>query len=183
MSFYNYLIDFTLTNVGTPTEPVTLAEAKNYCRVTTSADDALITDLITEAREAVEKATGTCLVQKTVKVWFNNPATNYNLPYGPMDQATFKLYDNVNSTEVLPANYRLVGGQYPSLNFPNWNQLRAEYTSGFASIPKELKIAIMDQINFDYENRGADIEHYDSYAVCEKTWRACQRYTRTSPIL
>lgn len=183
MSFYNYLIDFKLVNVGTPTEPVTLAEAKNYCRVTTNADDDLITDLITEAREAVEKATGLCLVTKNVTIWFNNPASNFTLPYGPMDQTTFKLYDNVNNTEVAPANYRLVGGEFPSLNFPIWNQLKATYTSGMVSVPKELKIAILDQINFDYENRGADIEHYDSYAVCEKTWRACQRYTRTSPIL
>jgi uncharacterized phiE125 gp8 family phage protein len=183
MSFYNYLFDFTLTNVGTPTEPVTLAEAKNYCRVTTSADDALITDLITEAREAIEKATGLCIVQKTVKIWFNNPASNFNIPYGPIDATTFKLYDNVNNTEVLPINYRLVGGQYPSLNFPIWNQLRAEYTSGFITLPKELKIAILDQIDFDYENRGADIERYDQTGVCQKAWRTCQRYTRTSPIL
>ena len=183
MSFYNYLIDFTLVNVGTPTEPVTLAEAKNYCRVTTNADDALITDLITEAREAVEKATGTCIVQKNVTIWFNNPASNFNLPYGPMDPTTFKLYDDINNTEVLAANYRLVGGQYPSLNFPIWNQLRATYTSGFTSVPKDLKTAILDQIDFDYENRGADIERYDQTGVCQKTWRACQRYTRTSPIL
>lgn len=183
MSFYNYLIDFKLVNVGVPTEPVTLAEAKNYCRVTTNADDDLITDLITEAREAVEKATGLCLVTKNVTIWFNNPASNFMLPYGPMDQTTFKLYDNVNNTEVAPTNYRLVGGEFPSLNFPIWNQLKATYTSGMVSVPKELKIAILDQINFDYENRGADIEHYDSYAVCQKTWRACQRYTRNSPIL
>jgi len=183
MSFYNYLIDFTLVNVGTPTEPVTLAEAKNYCRVTTSADDALITDLITEAREAVEKATGTCIVQKNVTIWFNNPASNFNLPYGPIDPTTFKLYDDINNTEVLAANYRLIGGQYPSLNFPIWNQLRASYTSGFTSVPKDLKTAILDQIDFDYENRGADIERYDQSGVCQKTWRACQRYTRTSPIL
>ena len=183
MSFYNYLIDFTLVNVGTPTEPVTLAEAKNYCRVTTNADDALITDLITEAREAVEKATGTCIVQKNVTIWFNNPASNFNLPYGPMDPTTFKLYDDINNTEVLAANYRLVGGQYPSLNFPIWNQLRATYTSGFTSVPKELKTAILDQIDFDYENRGADIERYDQTGVCQKAWRTCQRYTRTSPIL
>ena len=183
MSFYNYLIDYTLANVGTPTEPVTLAEAKNYCRVTTNADDSLITDLITEAREAIEKATGLCLVQKNVTIWFNNPASNFNLPYGPMDKTTFRLYDDINNIEVLAANYRLIGEQYPSLNYPIWNQMRATYTSGMVSVPKELKTAILDQIDFDYENRGADIERYDQTGVCQKAWRACQRYTRTSPIL
>ena len=183
MSFYNYLIDYKLVNVGTPTEPVTLAEAKNYCRVTTNADDNLITDLITEAREAVEKATGLCIVQKNVTIWFNNPSSNFNLPYGPVDTTTFKLYDTVNGTEILPANYFLIGGDYPSLNYPIWNQMKATYTSGMISVPKDLKTAILDQIDFDYENRGADIERYDQTGVCQKAWRACQRYTRTSPIL
>lgn len=183
MSFYNVLIDFKLVDNGTITEPVTLAEAKNYCRVTTNADDALITDLITESREAVEKATGLCLTSKLVSVWFNNPSGNFNLPFGPMDQTTFKLYDTANGTEVLPTNLHLIGDEYPVLQYPIWNQLKATYTSGMVTIPKELKVAILDQINFDYENRGADVEHYDSYAVCQKTWRACQRYTRTSPIL
>jgi len=41
----------------------------------------------------------------------------------------------------------------------------------------------LDQIDFDYENRGADVERYDQTGVCQKAWRACQRYTRTSPIL
>jgi hypothetical protein len=48
------------------------------------------------------------------------------------------------------------------------------------TVPKELKIAILDQINYGYENRGMDV---DDMGVCEKTWRVCQRWTRTSPIL
>lgn len=183
MSFYNYLIDYKLVDNGTVTEPVTLSEAKNYCRVSTSADDALITELITQAREAVEKATGLCITSKLVSVWFNNPASNFEMPFGPMDQTTFKLYDVANGGEVLPANYKLVGDLHPNLAFPIWNQLKATYTSGMTTVPKDLKVAILDQIDFDYENRGADTQHYDSYAVCQKTWRACQRYTRISPIL
>ena len=183
MSFYNYLIDYKQVDNGTITEPVTLAEAKNYCRVSTNADDDLITMLITEAREAVEKATGLCLTSKNISIWFNNPASNFNMPFGPMDKTTFKLYDITTGNEILPANYTLVGDEHPNLAYPIWNQLKATYTSGMASVPKELKTAILDQINFDYENRGADVEHYDSYAVCQKTWRACQRYTRVSPIL
>jgi len=183
MSFYNYIIDYTLADYGTITEPVTLAEAKNYCRVTTSADDALITDLITQARESVEKATGLCITPKTISVWFNNPAGNFNMPFGPMDQATFKLYNISTGLEIVAANYFLVGGEYPNLSFPLWNQLKATYRSSMVSVPKDLKVAILDQIDFDYENRGADIERYDQTGVCQKAWRACQRYTRVSPIL
>jgi hypothetical protein len=183
MSFYNYLVDYSLVDNGTITEPVTLAEAKNYCRVSTNADDDLITDLITQSREAIEKATGLCLTSKNVTIWFNNPAGNIQMPFGPMNSTTFKLYDTNTGNEILAANYFLTGDKYPSLEFPIWNKLKATYTSGFTTVPKDLKVAILDQIDFDYENRGADIERYDTYAVCQKAWRACQRYTRTSPIL
>jgi len=181
MSFYNYLIDYSLEYNAAVVEPVTLAEAKNYCRVTTNQDDALITDLITQAREAVEKATGLCIISRIVNVWFNNPSGGFQLPYGPITY--FMGLQDQNNNEVAPANYMLVGGQYPSLAFPIWNGLRATYQSGFDCVPKDLKIAILDQVDFDYENRGADIERYDQTGVCQKTWRACQRYTRTSPIL
>jgi uncharacterized phiE125 gp8 family phage protein len=183
MSFYNYLVDYTLVDNGTITEPVTLAEAKNYCRVSTTADDSLITILITQAREAIEKATGLCLTSKLVSVWFNNPAGNLEMPFGPMDPTTFKLYDLNTGNEVLAANYFLTGDKFPSLNFPIWNKLKATYTSGYSTVPKDLKVAILDQIDFDYENRGADVERYDQTGVCQKAWRACQRYTRVSPIL
>ncbi len=39
--------DFSAVPVAPITEPVTLAEAKLYCRVTTSAEDTLITLMIT----------------------------------------------------------------------------------------------------------------------------------------
>jgi uncharacterized phiE125 gp8 family phage protein len=46
-------------------EPVTLADAKAYCRVDTSDDDALITSLIASARRYVEKDTGLALKTQT----------------------------------------------------------------------------------------------------------------------
>jgi hypothetical protein len=181
MSFYNYLIDYTLEYNGEIVEPVTLAEAKNYCRVTTSADDALITDLITQARESVEKATGLCIVPRNVVAWFNNPAGLFQLPFGPVTY--FLGLQDQNGNQVSAANYNLIGGQFPSVIFPIWNGLRATYQSGYDCVPKDLKVAILDQIDYDYENRGADIERYDQTGVCQKAWRACQRYNRTSPIL
>ena len=183
MSFYNYLVDYTLVDDGAITEPVTLAEAKNYCRVSTNADDALITDLITEAREAIERATGLCITNKLVAIWFNNPSGNFTMPFGPMKAGSFKIYDNTTGNEILAANYFLNGLEFPTLSYPIWNGLKATYRSGMDNVPKDLKTAILDQIDFDYENRGADVERYDQSGVCQKAWRACQRYTRTSPIL
>ena len=46
-------------------EPVTLADAKAFCRVDITDDDTLITSLITSARKRVEKDTGLALLTQT----------------------------------------------------------------------------------------------------------------------
>ncbi len=43
----------------------------------------------------------------------------------------------------------------------------------------DLKVAILDQVSYDYENRGLDSDT----GICNKSWKACQRWTRVSPIL
>jgi len=175
---YNFIIDHTLVDYGVITEPVTVAEAKQYCRVTNSVEDDLFAELITQSRQAVEKASGLSITPKTATVWFTNAAANFQLPFGPVVSFT-SLTDN-NGNVIESADYKLIGGQYPQLNYPAFNEMVAVYRTGFTTVPKEIKIAILDQINYGYENRGMDV---NDLGICEKTWRVCQRWTRTSPIL
>ena len=182
MSFYNYLIDYTLTETAPVVEPVTLQEAKNYCRVTTDADDTLITTMIVEARQAIEKVAGLSLIPKTAVVFFKNTGGNFPLPYGPVNSVS-EIYDLRSGQIVAPSQYLLVGDKYPSLVYPTYDLIRATYTTGFTTIPSDLKIAILDQVNYSYENRGVDSFHYDNMGICEKAMRACQRHSRVSPIL
>ena len=177
MSYSNFIIDFTLTDEAPVTEPVTLAEAKLYCRVTNTADDDQIEMMITQAREAVEVGTGLSLIPKNAIVWFTNFDGNFQLPYGPLVDF-ISLYDE-NGDEIDAVDYNLVGGAYPKLTFPIRRNMKATYDVGFTTIPKDLKIAILDQVSYDYENRGLDSDK----GICEKTWKACQRWTRISPIL
>lgn len=175
---YNFVIDYTQADLGTITEPVTVAEAKEYCRVTNNVEDDLFAELITQSRQAFEKAANVSITPKTITLWFTNAAGNFQLPFGPMTAFTSLTDANGN---ILGTNvYNLVGGQFPNVQRPLWNDLKAIYTTGMATVPKEIKIAILDQINYGYENRGLDV---DDMGVCEKTWRVCQRWTRTSPIL
>jgi hypothetical protein len=51
----------------------------------------------------------------------------------------------------------------------------AEYSTGYTTIPEELKVAILDQVVFLYENRG---DNSDSSTVCSKAQKVCQRYSR-----
>ena len=137
MSFYNYVRDYKLIDQGTVVEPVTLAEAKNYCRVSTDADNDLITDLITQARQAIEKATGLCIIKKSVQVWFDNPAGDISLPWGPMDPTSFSLY-NQDNTEITASNYRLLGGQYPSLYQPTYTMMYACSRAQLLNLPSRV---------------------------------------------
>ena len=177
MAYSNFIIDYTLTDIGTVVEPVTLAEAKLYCRVTTSVDDNQISLMIKQAREAIEVGTGLSLIPKTAVVWFTNFNGSFNLPYGPVNSFTSLIDENGDT--IVAADYTLVGGKFPMLTRPLWRNLKATYVVGYATIPNDLKIAILDQVSYDYENRGLD----SNTGICEKSWKACQRWTRISPIL
>ena len=175
---YNFIIDYTQADLGTITEPVTVAEAKQYCRVDNNVEDNLFAELITQSRQAVEKAANISITPKTITLWFTNAAGNFQIPFGPMTD--FISLTDQNGDAVPNTIYKLIGGQYPNLLQPSYSNMTAVYETGMDSVPKELKIAILDQINYGYENRGMDV---DDMGICEKTWRVCQRWTRTSPIL
>ena len=180
MSYNNYINDFSAVPIAPITEPVTLAEAKLYCRVTTSAEDTLITLMITQAREAIEVATGLSLIPKDITTYFNNVSGNFEIPFGPVDIDTFELFDmEQDALEITTPNLQLIGNEFPKLVSPRYANLKATYEAGYTTIPKDLKLAILDQISYDYENRGLDGDS----GICEKSWKACQRWTRISPIL
>lgn len=178
---YSYLNDYTIADVIPVTEVITVAEAKQYCRVTNNVENDLFEDLIAQSREAVEKAANISIIPKTAIVFFNNEGGNFELPFGPVDIASVKVYDdNQDGLELTAPTLKIIGDQFPKVAFPLYANLRAEYEMGYANCPVELKIAMLDQINYGYENRGMDV---NDLGICEKTWRVCQRWTRTSPIL
>lgn len=180
MSYSNYINDFSAVPVAPIVEPVTLSEAKLYCRVTTSAEDTLITLMITQAREAIEVATGLSLIPKDITTYFNNVSGNFDIPFGPVDSVTFQLFDmEQDALEIEGTDLQLIGDEFPKLSYPRYPNLKATYEAGYTTIPKDLKLAILDQISYDYENRGLDGDS----GICEKSWKACQRWTRISPIL
>jgi uncharacterized phiE125 gp8 family phage protein len=185
MAYSNYIYDFTISTVTPLVEPVTLTEAKQYCRVTNQSEDDLVELMITAARETIEVATGLSLVPKTIVVYFNNIDGNFEVPYGPINKVTFELFDmGQNGIEIDSADFRLIGDDFPKLTYPNYLNLKATYGAGYNTqagqiIPTDLKLAILDQVSYNYENRGLD----GNFGICEKSWRACQRWTRISPIL
>lgn len=180
MAYSNYINDFTAIPIAPITEPVTVAEAKSYCRVSGSAEDSLFTILITQAREAIEVATGLSLIPKDITTYFNNISGGFEIPFGPIDISTFQLFDmEQDALEITGTDLQLIGDEFPKLVYPKYANLKATYEAGYTTIPTDLKVAILDQVSYDYENRGLDADT----GICNKSWKACQRWTRVSPIL
>ncbi len=176
MGNYSFTIDSQITEVSYA-EPVTLAEAKLKIRVSHAIEDAMIARMISSARKIIEDAAGISIITKVVKVWFSNKGGAYQLPYSPIT-SDVTLYDDYTGTIL--TDKRIIGGNYPRITFPQIENMRAEYTVGYTHVPAALKDAILDQLNYMYENRGAENE---GTGICEQAWRACQQFTRQSPIL
>lgn len=65
-------------------EPVSVAEAKTYMRLIGSDEDTLIGELITSARQRLEKFTGLSFGNKTIKCYTRASDTWFELPYQPL---------------------------------------------------------------------------------------------------
>ena len=176
MANISYLIDKQITEVSYA-EPVTLAEAKLYIRVSHTSEDAEISEMIRTARQIIEQGTGQSLITKQVTIWFSNKGGFFQFPYGPIT-SSITLYDNFTGSVVVDKT--IIGDGNPVITFPVTDNLKAVYNVGYNPIPTALKYAILDQVNHLYENRRAGAE---GMGVCEKAWRACQMYTKRSPIL
>lgn len=153
------------------TEPVSVAEAKLYCKVQDSADDTLWPILITSARRMLEKYTMTSFAEKTLHAtWVEVPRTNYvELPYGPVISIDhiYRIDHEGNEEElVLNSDYYVMGDQdaiikitsYWSSGMVSVNSIRVEYKAGYGNaatetLPGDLKLAILKQVATDYELR------------------------------
>lgn len=142
---YNQILDYTK---GATTECVTLSELKEYCKIAYSADDALLTSLITAAREVCENYTNRSFGQREMTCWINNNNGNTQLPFGPVVSIT-KVYDEDNQEQT----YYTRGTSFIQIKEPRM-VLKVEYVAGLEDVEEVFKTAIKAQALFMYENRG-----------------------------
>lgn len=175
----NYVIEVYATPIAA-TEPFTVGEAKAYARITQDSEDTLIAELITAARQAVERFTQLCLVPSNVVAIIDNSYGNIELPLGPY-VSDFVLLNKDGDTITDKAE--LLGERFKYLETPTDSYMKATYKAGYTAkaeagypaMPLDLLNAIKDQFAFLYGNRG------DSSAeatICSKAYRTIMRYTR-----
>ena len=160
-------------SLGTPaSEPVTLSEAKNHLKVDTSADDSLITALITAARQWTEFYLGRVLVTTTVTEKADclpEGDTPAELRFCPVASVTSVKYINADGTETtwssseyltdfVSAPCRLApkpGFFYPSPD-TRINAVEIVYVAGYANaatVPAAIRQGILLMVGEMYENR------------------------------
>lgn len=153
------------------TEPVTLAQVKDWLIIDTvnTDDDALLTRLITEVRQAIEKKTNLSLVKRTAVVTVDL-VREFKLPHGPVrsiDEVLFRTGRNDDGTpeyETLTiTDYSTDGEDFKLINTGRCGRHKITCTTGYGvdedidydnPTPEDLIKGMLCQIAFAYENRG-----------------------------
>ena len=148
----------------------TTAEAKDFLKVDTTADDTLIDNLIKAATQSCEEYTNQYFMDTLVTQYSDNWLEVYRLYKSPVSSlTTIKYYDTNDSIQTLdPANYILddaskpariglaVDGTLPSLS-DRINAVAVQYTVGYGTastdVPDGIKQAVLLTIGNWYENR------------------------------
>lgn len=149
-------------------EPVTLAQAKAWCRIDDDEHDDLLNDLIVAAREWIESYTGLLLTEREVVQSFDGFGL-LELRYWPIAadaDVSIDYRDAAGETQTY-AGARLIVGRRPATLLPavgaTWPSLSPApglvtigYTAGYAdaaAVPAMLKHALMMLVAYWHENR------------------------------
>jgi len=153
---YNSVLDIEF-NDGVITEPVTLTEAKDFCKVDIGTDDTLITALITAARQQCEAYTAVGFVVHDIVTIVNNINGEIYIPYGPMI-AINQVTNADGDVLVLDTDYTLSGNQFKRLLTPREKNITIDYSAGYDELPNVLKTALLNQIYYLYDNRSIGVD-------------------------
>jgi uncharacterized phiE125 gp8 family phage protein len=150
----NYL-NISYTEPEAPTEPVLLADVKAWANIDHTDDDALLTGMITGARQDIENETNTFLVPKEVIVHAESTAENdiIRLPYGVASSIVVSSIETDETLEELTAgtDYYTRASMYVLPG--STGNYHIAYTAG-ASVPTALKEAVKMLVAYRYNNRG-----------------------------
>lgn len=172
---------------------VSVADFKLYARIDTSADDALISDLLATAESHVEDYTGRTLRTITARGHFDSLGiTGENWPFVELQRSPFRSVQSVtvwtgsalqpvtNTTVKQRPGYARVlfsSSQYVDwISRTDW-EIQVEFTAGFgvANVPQVYRTAIKALALNMYGNRG---DCADERGLDLKPWLGGERIMR-----
>lgn len=147
----------------TGNEPITLEEAKAWMKVDGTADDTLITELITQARELIENYLNRSLVATTITC---DATPRYELrpPYGPVETITSVVDENGDPVEYYWDGFVITFGSSTFSVTQGWTPIytTTSYDTATEAIPSGLKLAMLETITYLYEFRGDGMDNKDT---------------------
>lgn len=129
-------------------EPVTVAEARKFLQITTTENDDIIAEMITSARQKLEKHTNLSFGVKTLKCRWNALDGWQEIPYQPNAVISACVNDDGDTL-----TYETRGLEYKALYCVNNTGVTITYIAGFTTLPSALKQAIKKEVYTYYENR------------------------------
>lgn len=146
-----------ITDTGS--EPITTAQAKLHCAIDYSDYDTLIPIYISAARIAIERATGLALVQKTVKITAELQANYpFQLSHSPITEFKYVVPVDIEDYNIELSwdglNGVNFGANFDVINVKNSGIYDIEYEAGFATVPSDLKLAVLQMFAFIFNHRG-----------------------------
>lgn len=141
--------------------PVSVSEFKDYAKIDTASDDALIEDIIEAIKIKGEAWTRLTFFSRTYVAFYEQHARQVDLPYGPHTAVTLvERYHPDGTFETLVENtdYFVTGQGFKTLTFMSWGYgLRVTFTAGYGAsagnLPPDLKLATLKACLSAYEDR------------------------------
>lgn len=147
-------------NTITPvvTELVTLVEAKAHLKIDHTDEDSLLTDLIKASRSALEKYCGVSIGTQE-REWIADMDCIEEIPYGPVIGVTKVEYKTAMDTYddyTEEGRHEVDGRQFKTFEPFITGRWIVTYDCGYTAdnVPPELKLAILHELAYRYENRG-----------------------------
>ncbi len=169
-------MEFYTVTVPAAEQPITLAEAKEFMKITSTYEDDLITALIVAATEALESYTGQVFVTRTIRGDFDAIYASKTEVYpwvklrrAPLDTVA-SVQVSIDSTFV-DESYQIkktihgfgrilfddLSRSIDDIPYP----LQIVFVSGYgaaADVPENIKTALKMYVNFMYRNKGDCID-------------------------
>ena len=173
------------TTVEPVSEPITLAQAKNYLKVDFDDDNDLITSLIASARVRLEKYAGVAMSARTLQV-VAYVDEFIELPYAPLNNITkVEYWDNGTWVEMSIGDYYILGTTYKKIYMVANNRMeyRFTYTCGYTTIPQPMITALYKLIADLYDYRESSVEDSKPNSNITSAYELIKPYKRISIFL
>jgi uncharacterized phiE125 gp8 family phage protein len=151
----NNILDVNITTDLT-IEPLLVKEAKDYLHIDFDNDDIFLSTLISSSRKALEKFTGLSFGAKTIMVYVDL-SEELEIPYGPVNSVTLVRKWTGDSSFDTITDYVLKGSQFKRFDPGVCGEYEITYTAGYSTLPEDLRLAILTEVAYRYENRGDEI--------------------------